>query len=71
MGQMARKEGGEALHAVAAELERLEGEVVRFLTTFGQALDQLREQVLLLQAGPGPAAAARRSPAAPVPAAEP
>lgn len=70
MGQMAREEGGEALHAVAAELERLEGEVVRFLTTFGQALDQLREQVLL-QASPGPAGETKRSLAAPVPAAEP
>lgn len=71
MGQMARKEGGEALHAVAAELERLEREVVRFLTTFGQALDQLREQVLLLQAGPVPAGEAKRSPVAPVSAVEP
>lgn len=71
MGQTARKEGWEALHAVAAELERLEGDVVRFLTTFGQALDQLREQVVLLQAGPAPAAEAKRSPAAPVPAAPP
>jgi CheY-like chemotaxis protein len=71
MGQMARRDGGDALHAVAAELERLEGEVVRFLTTFGQALDQLREQVLLLQASPGPAGEVKRAPAALIPAAEP
>ena len=45
MSETARKESRQELQAVAAELERLEGEVVRFLTTFGQALDQLRDQV--------------------------
>jgi CheY-like chemotaxis protein len=78
MSETVRKESRQELKAVAAELERLEGEVVRFLTTFGQALDQLREQVQSLLAAPGlaeaPAPAAARAwvrPSAPVAAAEP
>ncbi len=79
MSETVRKESRQELKAVVAELERLEGEVVRFLTTFGQALDQLREQVQSLLAAPGlaeapaPATAARAwvRPSAPVAAAEP
>jgi len=78
MSETVRKESRQELKAVAAELERLEGEVVRFLTTFGQALDQLREQVQSLLAAPGlaeapaPTTAARAwvRPSAPVAAAE-
>lgn len=79
MSETVRKESRQELKAVVAELTRLEGEVVHFLTTFGQALDQLREQVQSLLAAPGlveapaPATAARAwvRPPAPVVAAEP
>ena len=79
MSETVRKESRQELKAVVAELTRLEGEVVRFLTTFGQALDHLRDQVQSLLAPPGsagspaPATAARarvRHPA-PVAGAEP
>jgi len=65
MSGTGRKEWRQELQAVVAELTRLEGEVVRFLTTFGQGLDQLRDQVQSLFAAPGsadppaPATAAR------------
>ncbi|MBI4414275.1 MAG: response regulator [candidate division NC10 bacterium] len=79
MSETARKEWRQELQAVVAELTRLEGEVVRFLTTFGQGLDQLRDQVQSLLAAPGsadrpaPATAARARvrPPAPVAGAEP
>ncbi|MGH7376593.1 MAG: hypothetical protein ACREKK_04150, partial [Candidatus Methylomirabilales bacterium] len=57
MSGTVRKESRQELQAVVAELTRLEGEVVRFLTTFGQALDQLRDQVQSLLAPPGSAEA--------------
>jgi CheY-like chemotaxis protein len=65
MTEKPRKDRKPELQAVVAELTRLEGEVVHFFTTFGQALDSLREQVQLLLAAPAPAAPA--SPAAPAP----
>lgn len=73
MSERPRKDRKQELQAVAAELARLEGEVVHFLTTFGQALDSLREQVELLLAAPAPAApaapaATSRPRAAPTPA---
>lgn len=58
MTERPRKDRKQELQAVVAELTRLEGEVVHFLTTFGQALDQLREQVQLLLAAPASAAPA-------------
>lgn len=76
MDETARKDWGQELHAVVAELTRLEGEVVHFLTSFGQALDQLRDQVQLLLAARGSAAppatarGARARARPPAPAAE-
>jgi CheY-like chemotaxis protein len=60
------KEWRQELQAVAAELERLEGEVVHFITTFGQALDRLREQVQFLLVAPKPAGGPAPPAAAPV-----
>ena len=79
MSETPPKEWRQELQAVAAELERLEGEVVHFITTFGQALDRLREQVQLLLAAPKPvgrpappaAAPVQVRPPAPVAAAKP
>lgn len=45
MSESSPTKWGQELQAVLAELTRLEGEAVQFLTTWGRALTQLRERV--------------------------
>ena len=54
MSETGPRKWGQELQAVLAELTRLEGEAVQFLTTWGRALAQLRERVQVLSAAPPP-----------------
>jgi len=54
MSETGPRKWGQELQVVLAELTRLEGEAVQFLTTWGRALAQLRERVQVLSAAPPP-----------------